>query len=103
MQTFGLPELDQTSCNVLGLDWNISPIQARKLAPNKTLQGNFDPCALYAPTNDVEKMVKTMLREFGTQKYIANLGHGLYPDIERTKAKAFVDAVKEFSTSKIEL
>lgn len=97
---FSLPELNNTSCNVLGLDWNISPKDARKLAPNKTLQGNFDPCALYAPKSDIELMVKTMLTDFGTKKYIANLGHGLYPDIEREKAKAFVDAIKEFGKNR---
>lgn len=93
---FSLPELNNTSCNVIGLDWNINAKEARMMAPNKTLQGNFDPCALYAPLTDIEKMVKTMVSEFGTQKYIANLGHGLYPDIEREKAKAFVDAIKDF-------
>lgn len=93
---FSLPELNNTSCNVLGLDWNINAKEARLMAPHKTLQGNFDPCALYAPFTDIEKLVKTMISEFGTQKYIANLGHGLYPDIEREKAKAFVDAVKAF-------
>jgi uroporphyrinogen decarboxylase len=93
---FSLAELNATSCQALGLDWNITGTEARKLAPNKTLQGNFDPCALYAPTNKLESMVKDMITEFGTQKYIANLGHGLYPDIEREKAKAFVDAIKEF-------
>lgn len=96
---FSLAELNVTSCHALGLDWNITGTEARKLAPNKTLQGNFDPCALYAPTNKLESMVKDMIAEFGTQKYIANLGHGLYPDIEREKARAFVDAVKEFGKS----
>lgn len=93
---FSLPELNASSCHVLGLDWNINAKDARALAPHKTLQGNFDPCALYAPLNEVETMVKVMVKDFGTQKYIANLGHGLYPDIEREKAKAFVEAVKAF-------
>lgn len=93
---FSLPELNTSSCHVLGLDWNINAKEARAMAPHKTLQGNFDPCALYAPLNEVEAMVKAMIHDFGTQKYIANLGHGLYPDIEREKAKAFVDAIKAF-------
>ncbi len=37
-----------------------------------------------------------MLRAFGPDKYIANLGHGLYPDLEKDKVRCFVDAVKEF-------
>jgi uroporphyrinogen decarboxylase len=37
-----------------------------------------------------------MLDSFGSQRYIANLGHGLYPDTDRLMVKAFVDAVKEY-------
>lgn len=34
---------------VLGLDWNVNPIEARKRFGSEiTLQGNLDPCALYA-------------------------------------------------------
>lgn len=34
---------------VLGLDWNVDPIEARKRFGSEiTLQGNLDPCALYA-------------------------------------------------------
>ena len=32
-----------------------------------------------------------MLKAFGPQRHIANLGHGLYPDIEKDKVKYFVD------------
>jgi uroporphyrinogen decarboxylase len=37
-----------------------------------------------------------MISEFGTQKYIANLGHGVYPDTDKDKVRCFVDAVKEY-------
>lgn len=34
---------------VIGLDWTVDPAEARtRLGPNITLQGNMDPCALYA-------------------------------------------------------
>lgn len=34
---------------VLGLDWTVDPIEARKRFGSEiTLQGNLDPCALYA-------------------------------------------------------
>lgn len=35
--------------DVIGLDWTVDPVEARtRLGPDVTLQGNMDPCALYA-------------------------------------------------------
>jgi len=84
-------------CDVIGLDWTMDAAESRKIIGlGKTLQGNLDPCALYQNKNGIESEVKKMLDAFGTQRYIANLGHGLYPDTDRYMVKAFVDAVKEY-------
>jgi uroporphyrinogen decarboxylase len=62
----------------------------------KTLQGNMDPCLLYADYKTIKKETEKMLKAFGPSRYIANLGHGLYPDLEKDKVKCFVDTIKEF-------
>lgn len=91
-------ELGELNCNTIGLDWNMDIAESRTLiGPNKTLQGNLDPCVLYAEDEVIVDKTEEMLRAFGPQRHIANLGHGVYPDIDPRKVKLFVDTVKGFS------
>ncbi len=93
---YALKELSESSASGLGIDWCISAKTAREMTRNKiTLQGNFDPAKLLLPVTEIKKEVKKMITEFGVQKYIVNLGHGITPNIPVDHAKAFVDAVKE--------
>ncbi|CAF3973172.1 unnamed protein product [Rotaria sordida] len=97
---YALDELCSSSFDVVGLDWTITRKQIRTLRekyPNITLQGNLDPCALYASQNDLEKMIKQMIEMFGTKNYIANLGHGIYPDANIDNVKYFVDTIHRIS------
>ena len=94
---FALEGLAATGTHGLGIDWCITPELARKFAgKNVALQGNFDPVKLLAPIPEIKKAVREMIDAFGTQRYIANLGHGILPNIPVDHAKAFVDAVKEY-------
>jgi uroporphyrinogen decarboxylase len=96
---YALKDLSESSASGVGIDWCISPKMARELTSRKiTLQGNFDPAKLVLPVDQIKKEVKKMINEFGVQKYIANLGHGITPNITVDHAKAFVDAVKEVSS-----
>ncbi|GAB4034019.1 uroporphyrinogen decarboxylase [Spirosoma gilvum] len=92
---FARQEIGQLSCDVVGLDWNMDPHESRQLIPDRVLQGNLDPCVLYADFAQIRAEVKRMFDGFGHQHYIANLGHGIYPDTDRDKARCFVDSVKE--------
>ena len=81
----------------LGVDWTCSARNARYLSGgNITLQGNFDPSRLLSPIPTIKKMVHEMIDEFGKDKYVVNLGHGILPNIPVDHAKAFIDAVKEY-------
>jgi uroporphyrinogen decarboxylase len=94
---FALPELNELKNTALGVDWAISPQQARLLTGNNTvLQGNFDPSRLFSSVKEIERLTHEMIRAFGKDKYIANLGHGILPNVPVEHAKAFVDAVKSF-------
>lgn len=94
---YAIKETSELNCNVIGIDWNMEPLEARKLTNGKTLQGNFDPCALFAPKDKIKALVHKMIDEFGTQNYIANLGHGVYPETNKEVVKYFVETVKEYS------
>ena len=94
---FALEEMAATGANGLGIDWCITPAAARKLAGNTvTLQGNFDPARLLSPIPEIEKTVKQMLADFGPGRHIANLGHGILPNVPVDHARAFVDTVKQY-------
>jgi uroporphyrinogen decarboxylase len=93
---FARTKMNSLSCNVVGLDWNMDIKESRKLMPDKVLQGNLDPCALYGDMAQVKAETRKMLTLFGPDKHIANLGHGLYPDTEVDKVKCFIDTIKEF-------
>jgi uroporphyrinogen decarboxylase len=66
------------------------------IGKNKTLQGNLDPCILYSDDKTIVAETEKMLREFGSKGHIANLGHGIYPDVEKEKAKLFIETVKNY-------
>lgn len=94
---FARKEMAKLNCATIGLDWNMEIEESRALIGNhKTLQGNMDPCLLYADFKTIKKETEKMLKQFGPHRHIANLGHGVYPDIEKDKVKCFIDTVKEF-------
>jgi uroporphyrinogen decarboxylase len=85
------------NCNTIGLDWTMDATESRTIiGVGKTLQGNMDPCLLYADEAVIVRETEAMLQQFGPQRHIANLGHGLYPDLEKSKVKLFVDTIKAY-------
>ncbi len=94
---FALNEMSTSGAAALGVDWTCSARNARYLTGGQiTLQGNFDPSRLFSPPATIKKMVKQMIDDFGKDRFVANLGHGILPNIPVENAQAFVDAVKEY-------
>jgi uroporphyrinogen decarboxylase len=91
---FALEELGQTSCQVIGLDWNTSPQFARqKIGSQKVLQGNLDPCTLYGNADTIRQETIKMVQAF-QGRHIVNLGHGVYPDTPLDGVRVFVETVR---------
>ncbi len=94
---FAREEMGLLNCETIGLDWNMGIAESRKLiGSTKTLQGNLDPAALYGNADQVRKATIEMMEEFRGTRHIANLGHGVYPDIDPEMVKVFIQTVKEF-------
>jgi len=92
-----LSAIADTGCDVVGLDWTTDPARARaEIGDRVALQGNLDPCVLYAPTDVIAGQTVRMLEQFGPAPgHVVNLGHGILPDIEPDHARAFIRAAKE--------
>ncbi|BFP40969.1 uroporphyrinogen decarboxylase [Flavobacteriaceae bacterium GF1] len=94
---FALRDMANSGAAALGVDWTCSPKNARYLSGgNITLQGNFDPARLLSPPSEIKKRVHQMIRDFGKDRYIVNLGHGILPNVPLENAAAFIEAVKEY-------
>ncbi len=94
---FARQEVGALKCDVISLDWTMDIAESRQLiGPGKVLQGNADPCLLYAKDEVIIESTEKMLKAFGPTGHIANLGHGLYPDIPKEKVRLFVDTIKSY-------
>ena len=95
---FALDSMAKSGVSAVGVDWTITPQMAREWTGGGiTLQGNFDPSRLMSPIAEIERGVKEMIDGFGKDRYIANLGHGILPNIPVEHAQAFVNAVKNYT------
>ena len=99
---WALEELARTTeADVIGIDWQTDAAEARRRLPPErvALQGNLDPCWLYAPPAEIRARTRAMLEAFGGRGHIANLGHGILPDIPVEHARTFVETVREWRVS----
>jgi uroporphyrinogen decarboxylase len=90
----------ETGVNGVGLDWTTDIGEARRRVGDKvTLQGNMDPCVLYASPERVEQEVATILAAYGkgTTGHVFNLGHGIHPTVDPENMARLVEAVHRLS------
>ena len=86
-------------CDVVGLDWTMDIAKARaEIGDRKALQGNLDPCVLFAPKEKIRQDAERILSGFGHGSgHVFNLGHGILPTTSPENAKYLVTCVKELS------
>jgi uroporphyrinogen decarboxylase len=93
-----LEPMTATGCDALGLDWTINIDEARaRVGDQVALQGNLDPCVLYANPDRIRAGVKDIITRFGNHPgHVFNLGHGIHQTVDPDHLGVLVDAVHEF-------
>lgn len=96
---FWLPELANTGCDGLGLDWTIDLAMARNQVGHQvSLQGNLHPKVLLQNKQIIRQQVKQLIDAYGDAPgHIFNLGHGITPDVPPEAVQILIDAVAEYS------
>ncbi len=94
-----LSDMASIDCDALGVDWTTDLAIARRLVSDqKALQGNLDPCVLYAQPERIREQVARVLASYGKgHGHVFNLGHGIHPAIAPEHAGAMIRAVRELS------
>jgi uroporphyrinogen decarboxylase len=94
-----LENLAATGCDALGIDWTIELSDARtRVGGRVALQGNLDPCILFASPERIRQEVVRVLNSYGRGPgHVFNLGHGILPETPPEHAAAMIAAVHEES------
>jgi uroporphyrinogen decarboxylase len=91
--------VQQAGGDVVGIDWRLDMGRAvEQIDERFAIQGNIDPVALFAPDDEIERMVVDILEKFGTRPgHIFNLGHGIHKTSDPEKARTMLRFVHEHS------
>jgi len=83
-------------CEVIGIDWRIELARAHELLPRHAVQGNLDPGVLMGPMPEIRRRTLAMLDAAPSTGYIANLGHGITPEVSVSAVETFTQTIVEY-------
>lgn len=85
--------------DIVGVDWRLDMKHAvAQIDERFGIQGNIDPVALFAPDEELERMIVEILEAVGTRPgHIFNLGHGIHKTSDPEKARTMIRLVHEHS------
>jgi uroporphyrinogen decarboxylase len=91
-----LGDIASIPAEVVGLDWRVDLRRAAAALPDHALQGNLDPGVLMAPEDEIRRRTLAMLDSAPRPGHIANLGHGITPDVPVHGMETFVRTVQGY-------
>jgi uroporphyrinogen decarboxylase len=94
-----LPAMGEAGADVVGVDWRTPlDVATRRIGPDKAVQGNLDPCVLFAPADVIEAEVRRVLDEGrAAPGHVFNLGHGVLPETDPDALTRVVELVHQAS------
>jgi uroporphyrinogen decarboxylase len=94
--------IGDAGADVVGVDWRV-PLDeaARRVGPQRSLQGNLDPAVLLADRATVDREVRRVVEQGGAARgHVFNLGHGVLPDTDPGVLTHVVDLVHELTAAR---
>jgi uroporphyrinogen decarboxylase len=86
--------MGEAGADVVGVDFHVGLDEgARRVGPDKAVQGNLDPAACLAPWPVVEARTRDVLARAPETGHVFNLGHGVLPETDPDVLKRIVDLV----------
>jgi uroporphyrinogen decarboxylase len=94
-----LGAMGEAGADVVGVDWR-TPLDAAtvRIGQGLAVQGNLDPCLLFAPWPVIEAEVRRILAEGrAAPGHVFNLGHGVLPETDPDVLTRVVELVHQVS------
>lgn len=89
--------VNETDCDVVGIDYRIDIATATEALPDKSIQGNLDPSVLFGAKEEVAKKARQVIDSMPDHKrFIFNLGHGIQPQTPVENVETLVKTVHEY-------
>jgi uroporphyrinogen decarboxylase len=92
--------IGDAGADVVGVDWRV-PLDeaARRVGPQRSLQGNLDPAVLLADRATVDREVRRVVEQGRAARgHVFNLGHGVLPETDPGVLTHVADLVHELTT-----
>ena len=93
-----LEQIAASGCDAMGLDWTVDIKEARaRVGHQVALQGNMDPCVLFAKPERIHREVQRILESFGPGTgHVFNLGHGIDKSTPIESVSALLEALHSY-------
>ncbi len=82
--------------DAVGLDVQASAALGQRLQQSVTIQGALDPLLLRAGGAGLDRRIDQLLDQWGPNRYVFNLGHGILPDTPIAHVKQTLARVTEW-------